>query len=230
MSTQRLRRPQQVERNREQLLAAARRVFLERGFQAATLDAIADAAGFSKGVVYSQFDSKADLFLALLERRIDERAAENARVATDAASVAELLATARRATTAEPAWNLLLLEFRVHAARVPELNARYAALHDRTIERLAAALREAARASRARSAVTPEEMASFVLACAAGNTLETLVAPRTSAQDELHGAMMIRALGFPHPLPGHATARQGTQRASAPAGARRPRTRARRTS
>ena len=36
---------------------------------------------FSKGVVYSQFESKADLFLALLEARIEERAAENARLA-----------------------------------------------------------------------------------------------------------------------------------------------------
>jgi AcrR family transcriptional regulator len=37
-----------------------------------TLDAIADEAGFSKGVVYSRFGSKADLFLALLDRRIEE--------------------------------------------------------------------------------------------------------------------------------------------------------------
>ena len=59
---------EQGERNRALVLAAARRVFLERGYAGATLEAIADEAGFSKGVVYSQFAGKPDLFLALLER------------------------------------------------------------------------------------------------------------------------------------------------------------------
>src|SRR5262249_32675835 len=62
-------------------LDAARRVFLDRGYGGATVDAIAEEAGFSKGGVYSQFGSKADMFMALLERRITERAAEKERVA-----------------------------------------------------------------------------------------------------------------------------------------------------
>ena len=77
----RLSRTEQVGRNRALVLDAARRVFLARGYHAATLEQIAEEAGFSKGVVYSQFDSKADLFLALLEARISERAVENARLA-----------------------------------------------------------------------------------------------------------------------------------------------------
>ena len=67
--------------NRASVLAAARRVFLAKGYAGATLEAIAEEAGFSKGVVYSQFGGKADLFLALLDARIDERAAQNERVA-----------------------------------------------------------------------------------------------------------------------------------------------------
>jgi AcrR family transcriptional regulator len=58
------RRRQQT---REHLLAAAAQVFAERGFHGATLDAVASAAGFSKGAVYSNFKNKEDLFLALLE-------------------------------------------------------------------------------------------------------------------------------------------------------------------
>ena len=77
----RLTRAEQSERNRGLVPAAARRVFLACGYQGATLEQIAEEAGFSKGVMYSQFDSKADLFLALLEARISERAAENARMA-----------------------------------------------------------------------------------------------------------------------------------------------------
>jgi AcrR family transcriptional regulator len=58
------RRRQQT---REHLLVAAAQVFAERGFHGATLDAVAAAAGFSKGAVYSNFKNKEDLFLALLE-------------------------------------------------------------------------------------------------------------------------------------------------------------------
>src|SRR5207249_240036 len=80
----RLSRSEQVERNGGRVLEAARRVFLAKGYAGASLDAIAEEAGFSKGVVYSQFDSKADLFLTLLERRIGERADQNERIAAEA--------------------------------------------------------------------------------------------------------------------------------------------------
>ncbi len=77
----RLSRAEQAGRNRALVLDAARQVFLARGYHGATLEQIAKEAGFPKGVVYSQFDSKADLFLALLEARIEERAAEHTRLA-----------------------------------------------------------------------------------------------------------------------------------------------------
>ena len=47
----RLSRAEQNERNRALVLEAARRIFLARGYHAATLDEIADQAGFSRGVV-----------------------------------------------------------------------------------------------------------------------------------------------------------------------------------
>src|SRR5438128_1786510 len=71
-------RAAQTERNRQLVLEAARQVFLTQGYHGARLDAIAEEAGFSKGVVYSQFAGKADLFVALLEHRIAERAAGTA--------------------------------------------------------------------------------------------------------------------------------------------------------
>src|ERR1700733_9647815 len=83
--TVRLTRAEQAGRNRALLLAAARTVFLERGYHGASVEQIADRAGFSTGVVYSQFGGKADLFLALLEARIAERAAANAAAVEDLA-------------------------------------------------------------------------------------------------------------------------------------------------
>jgi AcrR family transcriptional regulator len=115
-------------------------VFLARGYVSASLDAIAEEAGFSKGVVYSQFASKADMFLSLLEVRIAERAEQNERLAAgldgkDLAEAVPELALAMRRT--EPEWTHLMLEFRLYAARVPELGERYARLHECTIDALA---------------------------------------------------------------------------------------------
>lgn len=123
-------------RNRHLLLDAAKRVFLERGFQGATLEAIAREAGFSKGVVYSQFDSKADLFLALLEVRQAERGRLHREAASRLAGpdgVLELLSLWDRDQGRDAPWHRLVIEFRLQAARDPAVNARYAALHERTV-------------------------------------------------------------------------------------------------
>jgi AcrR family transcriptional regulator len=54
-------RPQPAQR-RDELLAVARTIFAERGFQAATMDDIAKEAGFTKPILYQYFDSKTDLY------------------------------------------------------------------------------------------------------------------------------------------------------------------------
>jgi AcrR family transcriptional regulator len=51
------------------LLEAAAAVIAEKGFQRASLDEIAGRAGMTKGAIYSNFGSKEDLFLALVNTR-----------------------------------------------------------------------------------------------------------------------------------------------------------------
>lgn len=55
---------------RDALVDAAAAVFAEKGFQAASLDEIAQTAGFTRGAVYSNFDDKEDLFLAVFDSRV----------------------------------------------------------------------------------------------------------------------------------------------------------------
>jgi AcrR family transcriptional regulator len=173
-------RDEQVERNRRLVLEAARRVFLARGYASASVDAIAEEAGFSKGVVYSQFDSKADMFLALLEARISERAEQNEQLAEQlggrqlAEAVPALALSLRRA---EPEWMQLVMEFRLHAARVPELNRRYAQLHQRTVDGLASVYSRL----HERAGTTPRYparvLAQLELAISRGAFLEELAHP-----------------------------------------------------
>lgn len=60
------------EQRREQVMAVARGVFVERGYHSAGMDEIAEAAGVSKPVLYQHFPSKLELYLALLDRGIEE--------------------------------------------------------------------------------------------------------------------------------------------------------------
>jgi len=173
----RLRRWEQMERNREAVLGAARGVFLERGYAGATLEAIAEEAGFSKGVVYSQFGSKADLFFELLERRISERGEQNARIAETASGprgIREMITAAAIDAAAEPEWAQLLVEFRAHAARDPDLNRRYAELHDRTVDGIASSLGKVHAAAGLVPPAPLRSMAEFVLAAGAGIILERM--------------------------------------------------------
>src|SRR6478672_13456223 len=60
---------------REHLIEAAAVVFARDGYHGASLDDVAATAGFTKGAVYSNFKSKEDLFLALVDHRIETQMA-----------------------------------------------------------------------------------------------------------------------------------------------------------
>src|ERR671937_2378769 len=64
-----VRRLRRAER-RGQLLAAATQAFARGGFAATSLDDIAQAAGISRVLLYRHFDSKTDLYRAVLDRAI----------------------------------------------------------------------------------------------------------------------------------------------------------------
>jgi AcrR family transcriptional regulator len=178
----RLTRAEQTERNRALLLAAARKVFLERGYHGASVDQIADAAGFSTGVVYSQFGGKADLFLALLEARIAERAAGNRQAVADLAGdqgLARLIEHAARVDRAEPEWGLLVIEFRVVAARDPDVGRRYAAAHQRTLAGMQEAVTGLYQRAGEPPPLPPADLARLLIAVGAGVRLEQAAEPGT---------------------------------------------------
>src|SRR3954447_8484964 len=57
---------------RDKLFEAAARVFEEQGINAASIEAIAAAAGFSRGAFYSNFKSKDELIIAMLEDHVEQ--------------------------------------------------------------------------------------------------------------------------------------------------------------
>jgi AcrR family transcriptional regulator len=193
----RLRRAEQVERNRGAVLEAARQVFIERGYAGASLEAIAEEAGFSKGVVYSQFGSKPDLFFALLERRIDERAAQNERIVAKSVGVdalRELIQAANR-YAGDSGWPYLLTEFRALAIRDPELNRRYAQAHSRSVESLASALDRVYEGAGVDPTVPVRSLAEFFLGAVAGVALERAANPNALPDSDV-AQLTARAVGL----------------------------------
>jgi AcrR family transcriptional regulator len=110
---------------RSHLLAAAAEVFADRGYHAATLDEVAEAAGFTKGAVYSNFSSKEDLFLALSEereQRLISAFAAAARPDLDPLELVQSLRSVYAGTDLEDRdrnWRLLT-EFTLYSLRSPD--------------------------------------------------------------------------------------------------------------
>jgi AcrR family transcriptional regulator len=108
----RQRRLRRLDR-RDQLLAAATRAFARNGFEATNLDEIAREAGISKVLLYRHFDSKADLYRAVLDRSLTHLTTTVGEKAFTSTSVGALL----RAAAEDPDGFRLLFH---HAAREPE--------------------------------------------------------------------------------------------------------------
>jgi AcrR family transcriptional regulator len=122
------RRPTRAERQaktKAKLIAAAAKVFAREGFQAASVEEIAERAGYSHGAVYSNFSGKEELFLAVFEDYMAKRVRELASAGAIEGTLPE------RARAAADQWMqrfsedrdtfLLHLEFMIHAARNPHL-------------------------------------------------------------------------------------------------------------
>jgi AcrR family transcriptional regulator len=117
-------------RTRSELIKATARVFKQRGYERASVAEIADVAGYSHGAVYSNFQSKEDLFLALYEQWVARRVAE-----IDATWSAEGTLEERAKAAADewlerlvsdPTPFLLRLELTVRAAHDPRLRRKLA--------------------------------------------------------------------------------------------------------
>src|SRR5436190_14720207 len=108
-------RKETQEQTREQLVAAAAKVFARRGYHRATVDEIASEAGFTIGALYSNFKTKEDLFLAIADRQVETRVAEISAVgdaATGEGPATEAAAEQMRSfLEADPDWPLLFYEF-----------------------------------------------------------------------------------------------------------------------
>lgn len=188
---------------RERLLDAAAEEFTERGFAAAKLQDIARRAGFTKGAVYSNFDSKQALFAELLSKRSMELAA---RVIDDVAGLTPGAAAGRGGhaiaswIVAEPRWPLLVTEFGIQAGRDPSLADGYRRERRHLRAELEALIADRASAWGVADTFDPRRVATSLLALISGLAVEHSVDPEAidekvigDAVTELFAGALARA-------------------------------------
>jgi len=119
-------------KTRALLLQAAETIFVRDGYEGAELGEIAALAGRTKGAIYAQFESKEDIFLALIEERTNYHRAQMEKVLAESTSIEGNMAALRTfflQRIGDQAWSLLLLEFKLFAMRHPELKKRLRSLY-----------------------------------------------------------------------------------------------------
>jgi len=111
-------------RTRANLLDAAFSVFAAKGFGRVSIEEVCDAAGYSRGAFYSNFDSLDELFFALYRQRADLIADQvSGALALDGPGL-DVPAAVDRVTDVlllDRDWLLVKTDFLVHAARAPEV-------------------------------------------------------------------------------------------------------------
>lgn len=173
---------------------AASKVFAAEGFDGATIDAVGQAAGFTKGAVYSNFESKDELFLALLDREFELRGEQFATVLDSSGGDTSLAANELSRSVLDSVrdhsdYYVLLVEYWLRAQRDPQLR-------ERLIERRRAAADQALHIVKATGTVPSDrrlaDLAQLVVTLNLGVAMEEVLRPGTINPDLL--TQLITAL------------------------------------
>jgi AcrR family transcriptional regulator len=164
---------------RAQLVATAKQMFFEDGYHPTSLEKVADAAGYSKGAVYSNFRNKDELCTAVLDEVRAERLGEVVAMMAkpDTPARIEALRDWAERVIGDPGWTSLEVEFAAHARPNEELRTELAGRLDSILQMLTAAVE---------SADTPElkmpgrETATVMLALGIGLGLLRSIDPAIS--------------------------------------------------
>jgi AcrR family transcriptional regulator len=175
---------------RRHLLDAAAIVFARNGFHGSTLDEVAATAGFTKGAVYSNFKSKDDLFLELLDDRIDRQfAVVTETLESGSHEAAEQFPRILGLVLSDMFWGdefvTLWLEFVLYARRNPKAQAKLAASAQRSRAQVQALIEH----KYATIGVSPNypvrDLAEISLALFSGLGIDRLVDPSAVTDETL---------------------------------------------
>lgn len=207
------RHQERSDATRTRLIRAAEKIFARDGFEAAKLEEIAAEAGYTRGAFYANFDSKEDLFFALLEGEVSSRINTVERM-TRSVQEPEAKVLAFRefflTISQDRRWSLLALEFKLFAVRHPEVKTRLAAMNRRLVKSRIGILRDIIEGTGRKLPITPAAVAMSLSAVANALGLEHMLdrgLMPESALKQILGNYFDSLLGPHHdttPTNGHA--------------------------
>jgi AcrR family transcriptional regulator len=187
---------------REKLFEAAARVFEEQGIGGASIEAIAAAAGFTRGAFYSNFDSKDELIIAMLEDHVEQSIRRNLDLLDRHKYLPDFIDALRTMDRSrqDPLGRspLLHMEMILFVARAekrrPELAKRLRARRKLIADIVETALKNSGK----NPTVNPTWTAAIVLALEDGFRLHRLIDPDTTPPDSFLRAIgdLQRAIGI----------------------------------
>jgi AcrR family transcriptional regulator len=144
MKRRRLTREESRDQTRERLLEAARKIFVKKGFAAASVEDIAEAAGYTRGAFYSNFSGKSEMLIELLRRDHDRMQATFESIMEEGGSREEMEARAvanysqlLRDDESFPLW----VEAKLLASRDAKFRPRFNAFRNEKLDQIALYIR-----------------------------------------------------------------------------------------
>ncbi len=184
----RSRQDVRTETTRRKLLAAAKRIFAQDGFEAARLEDIAAGAGYTRGAFYANFESKEDIFFALLDEWVRERIESGTAALRAHEDPLDKLAALRKhyaGIAKDRRLVLISLEFKLYALRHPEAHARLRDRHRRMRASWAELLSGLLSALGRKLPIQNPAASACLGALAQGMLLEHLVDPKTLSDGDV---------------------------------------------
>jgi len=172
-------------------VSAAARLFAEHGLEGASIDQIAQAAGYTKGAFYANFASKEELFLVMLDERFAEeleRLDRELRANEDPLAGAQAAARDFVAFAGTPEWSRLYFQFAAHAARNEEFRQGLARHHQAMRRRLTEIFAGRREALGIDPPVATEDVAAMICAMADGFLVDRMIDP--DLKPELYAQMV----------------------------------------
>jgi AcrR family transcriptional regulator len=162
----RLTREESRAQTRATLMAVGREHFIRYGLGGAVAEKIAEDAGYSRGALYSNFDGKEDLFLAVIREEQVRRTETFHSIFKEEPSAKGRLRRMRDAIAdlyTDPDWIVLRAEFEAGALRSERIRQTFVEVHRKQVRAGATLIGNLARSSEIHMRLRPNEFIMIIL-------------------------------------------------------------------
>ncbi|UYZ15198.1 TetR/AcrR family transcriptional regulator [Brevibacillus sp. WF146] len=167
MVRRRLTQEERKKETRQLLLESAVETFAQLGFHGASVDKIAENAGFSKGAFYAHFHSKEELFLAILEQQMQLHVNNVRQVIDQQQSLSHFIETMNEYFVSvrqkNRTWSMLTMEFLLYAMREESVRHKWSNMITQSVEQISKAIEKLMSKENHESTLSATEMAWTIL-------------------------------------------------------------------